>query len=163
MVRIGCWFLLVFFVVSAHADAVSKDCKVHEMLSLMQMAETTNRLEQAQEQHMRTLTEQQLSGATLDADQKKNLEEFQGKVVELLRASNTWKALEPEVVKVYSDTYSESEIDGILAFYHSPVGQKMLSKTDELTNKAIAISQQHMTAVQPQIQKLLDDFMRNTL
>jgi hypothetical protein len=83
--------------------------------------------------------------------------------VHLLRGSATWNALEPDFVKLYSDAYSEEEIDGILAFYHSPAGKAMLAKTADLTERSIAISKLRMDAVAPKIQELIDQFIRETL
>ena len=34
----------------------------------------------------------------------------------------------PDLVKLYSDAYSENELDGILAFYRTPAGRAMLAK-----------------------------------
>lgn len=160
---VGAFVLLLLFTPSVHADAASKDRKVREMLALMRMEETTNRMEQAQEVRMRSMSQQQLAGATLDADQKKAYEAFQQKILQLLRATATWKALEPDFVKLYSDAYSEEEIDGILAFYHSPAGRAMLAKTPDLTERSIAISKRRMDAVAPKIQELIDQFIRDAL
>jgi hypothetical protein len=65
--------LTLLLVPSSYADPSSKDRKVHEMLALMRMEETTNRLEQEQEAHLRATAEQELAGAKLDPDQKKEL------------------------------------------------------------------------------------------
>ena len=34
----------------------------------------------------------------------------------------------PALAKVYTDTYTEEEIDGILAFYKSPAGKVLASE-----------------------------------
>lgn len=66
-------------------------------------------------------------------------------------------------MNLYSNAYSEEEIDGILAFYHSPAGRAMLAKTTDLTERSIAISQRRMDAIAPKIQELIDQFIRDTL
>jgi hypothetical protein len=148
---------------SAYADATSKARKVREMLVAMHLEETTNRLERAQEERVEAISQQQLAGVPLDADQKKAFDDYRAKVVELLRSSASWKALEPDFVKLYSDAYTEEELDGILAFYRSPVGRAMLAKAPELTEQSIAISQRRMTALAPKVQELMDQFLRDTL
>ena len=111
---------------------------------------------------MEAMSRQQLAGVTLEPDQKKSYDAFRQKVVTLLRSSATWKALEPDFVKLYSDAYSEEELDGILAFYHSPVGRTMLARAPQLTDQSIAISQQRMAALTPKIQELVAQFERET-
>ena len=145
---------------AAHADAASKARKVSELLLAMHLDETTNRLEQAEEARMDAMSRQQLAGVTLDPDQQKSYNEFRQKIVSLLRSSATWKALEPDFVKLYSDAYTEDEIDGILAFYRTPVGRKMLAKTPALTEQSIAVSQRRMAELTPKIQALVDQFQR---
>lgn len=136
---------------------------MHEMLAAMRLEETTNHLERAQEDRIEAMGQQQLAGVTLDGDQKKAYDEFRAKVVDLLRSSASWKALEPDFVKLYSDAYTEEELDGILAFYRSPAGRVMLAKTPELMEESLAISQRRMTELAPKVQSLVDQFLRDTL
>ncbi len=109
------------------------------------------------------MSEQQLAVVTLDDDQQKAFDEFRKKLVDLIRASASWKALEPDFLKLYSDAYSEKEIDDILAFYRTPAGRAMLARTPEPTERSIAISQQRMADLSPKIQTLVDKFMRDNL
>ncbi len=153
-------FCLGLCVRSAHADAASKERKVREMLVALRLEETTNRLEQAQEERIRATSEQQLATASPDPDQKKHYEEFRSRVIDLLRRSASWKALEPDFVRLYSDAYSEEELNGILVFYRSPTGRTMLARNLELTDKCIAISQRRMAELAPKIQELVDQFER---
>jgi hypothetical protein len=68
--------LFQFLTPSAHADAASKDRKVREMLALMRMEETTNRMEQAQEARMRSMSQQQLAGERLIRIKRKATRNF---------------------------------------------------------------------------------------
>ena len=153
----------LLFTPSAHADSISKERKVREMLSAMHIPEATDRLERAQEERLDALAKQQLAGATLDADQKKAYDTYREKAVTLLRESASWKALEPDFIKLYSNAYSEEEIDGILAFYRTPVGRTMLAKMPELTEQTIALSQSRMAELAPKIQVLVEELQRNTM
>jgi hypothetical protein len=58
------------------------------------------------------------------------------------------------LVQVYADTYTEEEVDGILAFYKSPAGQAMLQKMPQLMQRSMAVSQQLMSDLMPEIQKM---------
>jgi hypothetical protein len=143
----------------AHGDAASKERKIQELLTIMHFEDTNRRMVQAEEVRIENESREQLTGVTLEPDQKESYDKFQRQVVNLLRESASWKVLEPDFIKLYADTYSEEEIDGILAFYHSPVGQAMLAKTPELTEKSIEISRHRMAALEPKIQRLVDQFM----
>jgi hypothetical protein len=50
------------------------------------------------------------------------------KLYALVATKYDWNKLEPAYEQIYVDLYTEQELDGILAFYKSPIGQALLSK-----------------------------------
>lgn len=58
-----------------------------------------------------------------------------------------------QLVVVYMDSYTEEEIDAILAFYNTPVGKKMVATTPEITQKSMQIGQQWGMQLQPLMMK----------
>lgn len=54
---------------------------------------------------------------------------------------------------IYMESYTEEDIDGILAFYNSPVGKKMIAETPAITQKSMQIGQQWGMQLQPLIAK----------
>ncbi|MCP9199848.1 DUF2059 domain-containing protein [Gramella sp. GC03-9] len=58
-----------------------------------------------------------------------------------------------KLATVYTDNFSEEELDQILAFYDTPVGEKMVETTPELTKKAMEIGQAWGQELQPLIMK----------
>ncbi len=66
-----------------------------------------------------------------------------------------WDAVKAEVTQVYADDFTEAELKEINAFYHTPVGLKLVDKQPELTEKLNASIQQKSKALGPQIQQKL--------
>lgn len=58
---------------------------------------------------------------------------------------------------VYMENFSEAEIDQILAFYHTPIGEKMVAITPELTRKGMEIGQQWGQELQPIMMKYMQE------
>ncbi|MDT0677412.1 DUF2059 domain-containing protein [Autumnicola musiva] len=58
-----------------------------------------------------------------------------------------------QIAEVYIENFTEEEIDKILAFYNTPVGEKMVGITPELTKKGMEIGQQWGMKLQPMIAK----------
>lgn len=58
-----------------------------------------------------------------------------------------------QLAEVYMESYTEAEIDAILAFYASPIGKKMLSETPKITEKSMKIGQEWGMQLQPLIAK----------
>ncbi len=64
--------------------------------------------------------------------------------------------MEKEMVKIYADSYTEGELDQMLQFYRSPVGQKSLKLMPELTQKGMAIGQRVAAKYQFDLQKKME-------
>jgi hypothetical protein len=71
--------------------------------------------------------------------------ELRAKTVELIRTELSWDKLEPIYIKLYRDTYTQAELDGITDFYRSDAGKAMIAKMPQLTQ---ALMQTLMTTMQ---------------
>ena len=54
-------------------------------------------------------------------------------------------------MKLYAETFTQEEVDGLLAFYRSPAGVALLEKMPQVTQKSAAITQQRIA---PLVEKL---------
>jgi uncharacterized protein len=60
-----------------------------------------------------------------------------------------------QLAQVYIEEFTEAEIDEILKFYNTPVGEKMREVTPELTRKGMDIGQQWGQELQPIMMKYM--------
>jgi hypothetical protein len=132
--------LFLFAPIAAHADAPSsKQAKAEELLQLTHMDRLmTQMLDQMSMRMKATADEQKLN--------------------QLLASNLTWDKMKPIMVQVYSDTYTDQELDGILAFYRSPAGQAMVAKSPELMTKTRNTMIERMSSLQSQVQQLSKEF-----
>jgi hypothetical protein len=145
----------------AHADEASKRVKIQELFTTLHLDKTMKQVMDAVLKQVKDASQKQLVGVTLTDAQQKKFDDFQQSVFDLVNAQMSWAKLEPDYIKLYSDAYTEEEIDGILTFYKSPVGQAMIAKTPELTTKSLQLSQGRMQAIQPQLRQLMQDFTKD--
>jgi hypothetical protein len=127
----------------------TKDAKVEELLTLM-------KVEQMQKQamdNMRQMVSNQLKSQP-GADTP-NAEEKQKKMFDLIGQKTSWQNMKSDYIKLYSDTYTEPEIDGILLFYRSPAGKAMVDKQPAMMTKMTSIMQSKMAELAPEIQKIM--------
>lgn len=54
--------------------------------------------------------------------------------------------------EVYASVFTAEEIDGLIKFYQSPVGQKLLAKEPELTTATMKKMQVEMAKIMPKLQ-----------
>ena len=68
-----------------------------------------------------------------------------------------WEQLKGDLIAVYTDTFSEEELRQLLAFYQSPVGQKVLQNMPQLTAESARLTQQRLEAAVPKVNQLLSE------
>jgi hypothetical protein len=68
----------------------------------------------------------------------------------------------PAIAKIYSDIYTEEEIDAILGFYKSPAGKAFLEKMPEVMQRSTPLLMVLMSNLQPEIMKIVQEMKQNS-
>jgi len=139
---------LLWCAPTPRADEASKAAKAEELLQLTQGDQMVKMMEPM----MKGMVAQM--NKDMSAEQRAKVGEMQGRMMELVAAKLS-KA-KPALVKVYTDTYTEDEIDGILAFYKSPVGKAFLQKMPEVMQRSMPVMMQMMGDLQPEIKTIME-------
>jgi hypothetical protein len=129
----------------------TKDAKVEELLTLMKVEE----MQKQAMDNMRQMVSNQLKFQP-GADTP-NAQEKQKKMFDLIGQKTSWQNMKSDYIKLYSDTYTEPEIDGILLFYRSPAGKAMVDKQPAMMTKMTSIMQSKMAELAPEIQKIMTE------
>jgi hypothetical protein len=129
------------------ADEASKSAKAEELLQLTQGDQMVRMMEM-----MKGMMAQ--ADKDMPSEQRAKVGEMQGKMMELVAVSLS-KA-KPALAKVYADTYTEEEIDGILAFYKSPAGKALLQKMPEVMQRLTPVMMRMMGDLQPQMKTMME-------
>ena len=144
----------------ARADEASKRAKAEQLFMLLHMDTMMDQLMGGVRKQVQQITESMPGADTATPEQKKQITDFQQRVMDTVDQKIGWKALKPDFINLYASTYTEEELDGIVGFYKSPIGQKMIEKTPELTTKSTQITQQKMNELQPVLSQMVQDFMK---
>lgn len=150
--------LLCAFSLQARADDASKRAKIEQLFTVMKINQMSDQILGTVRRQMAGMSRSLPDGKEMTPEQKRLLADFQNKVLNLVDQQVNWKALEPQMLTVYANAYSEPEIDGMINFYRSPVGQAMLAKTPQVAEQSLQISQGKLATLQPQIQQLSQQF-----
>ncbi|MDI6523941.1 DUF2059 domain-containing protein [Pseudomonas otitidis] len=100
---------------------------------------------------------QNFQKANAPVDKKATLERYQAKANAALDKAVGWDKLKPELVKIYTTNFSESELKDLIAFYESPLGKKVLEKMPSLTAQSAELTQSRLESAVPEVNKLLSD------
>ncbi len=74
---------------------------------------------------MQAMQTAQLAKMDLPPGAKPKAAEIQNRMMQLIQDRLSWEKFKPAFVQLYADTYTDEELDGIIAFYKSPAGKAM--------------------------------------
>ncbi len=93
--------------------------------------------------------------ASATAEQIKQAEELQGKILDL--SMSEAKAMIGKMDAIYASVYSEAELKAMVAFFKSPEGQSMMSKQPQVMAQMMPLVQGMQQNLMPKIQKLVEE------
>jgi len=103
---------------------------------------------------------QALHGKVMNPEQEKLSAEMRASVIALMQEQMSWEKLEPVYIKMYADTFTQSDVEGILKFYQTPSGQAMLKKMPLLMQNVMQSMMELTQGLMPRLQPLLEDYTR---
>jgi len=92
-----------------------------------------------------------LRGREPTAEQRAEVDKFQKKLMGIMRDELTFDKVKDIYVKVYRETFTQEEVNGLIAFYKSPAGKTYLEKVPSVMQRAGAEMQ---SRIGPMVQKL---------
>lgn len=144
----------------AHGDDTSKRAKVEELIQVTKLSQIMDQVTNQMTTRMKTVAAQQSANRSFTPAQQKLITDYINQIQSITQGAVSWDKIKPTVVQVYTETYTDQELDGILAFYHSPAGQALITKSPQLMNRTMQLVQTQMSEVQPQMRQANEDFTR---
>lgn len=137
----------------AHADDATKRAKVEQMMVLTKTDTISQNMLASVPVRVKALAARQpaVAGATTP-EQKKLADDYLNQMGTIAQSGATWASLKPKVVEIYMTTFTEADLDGILAFFKTPAGQDYVSKSPELSGKTVDVLQTAISTLQPQFE-----------
>ena len=142
---------------SARADEASKHAKLEQLFDAMHMDRTLKQTMDAIEKSVAPMTEK-MFGQDVPESMKKEVADLQKQMFDLIEEQMSWKAMEPVYIDIYARNFTEEQIDDLVAFYKTPTGQALIDKLPTITAEAVPATQDKIVSLQPQIQRLIQDF-----
>lgn len=146
----ACW--------SANAMAAAPtDESILELLRLTRAESMMDSVNASMEQMMRSAMGNAVKGEKLSPSQQKVLDQLPARFAALLREESNWATMQPDMVAIYRDSFSQDEIDAQVAFYRSPGGQAVIAKMPVVMQKSMEMSERQMQRLMPKMQTLIKE------
>ena len=101
--------------------------------------------------------QQATQGQEIPPKMQKEIDKRQAEVVGLMKELLDWKKLEPMYVRIYQKSFSQQEVDGMIAFYKTPAGQAVIGKMPAVMQNTMDEMQQMMGPVMQKMQRMQQD------
>ena len=133
------------------ADAPPSEASVKQLLEVSQVHKILDTTMAQMDGFMKQAMAQATQGQSLTPQVRKDVDKRQTELMSIMKETLDWQKLEPMYVRVYQKSFTQPEIDSLIAMYKTPGGQALLAKMPVVMQNTMTEMQQVM---QPMIQKI---------
>jgi hypothetical protein len=137
--------------------APSSDESINQFLELSKAGKLLDSVWAQMDGLMKSSMQQVTKGKPLSADEQAIMDRQQTKMMTIMKEELSWDKLKDGFIQVYRDTFTQEEMDGIIAFYKSPAGQAFVDKQPALMKNTMALMQQRMGPMMQKIQQMTEE------
>ncbi len=135
----------------------ASDESIRQLLEVAQARKLVDSVMKQMDTLMLQTIQEATRGQPIPPKVQKQVDKNQAEVVALLKDVLDWKKLEPMYVRVYQKTFSQQEVDGMIAFYKTPSGQAVIGKMPTVMQNTMEEMQSMMGPVMQKMQKMQQD------
>lgn len=106
---------------------------------------------------MKASIQQAMKGKTVSDEEQAIMDKQMKKMVAVMKEELSWEKLKPSFVKIYRETFTQEEVDGLIAFYQSPAGKALIDKQPAVMKKTMGVMQERMGPLMQKIQQLTEE------
>jgi hypothetical protein len=96
-------------------------------------------------------------GQPLSAEAQARMRAAAEKAREAIAEEMGWEKLRPLIVQVYSESFSEEEIQGLIAFYESPTGRMFVQRMPQVTERTMRLIGERMGPMTQRMQRSITE------
>lgn len=151
--------LVLLFSSTTAIAAPASESSIKQLLAVTQTRKLLDGMRSQFDLLMTNAAQQALNGRTPTPRQQQAMTNMKNRMVALMQGELAWEKLEPMYLRLYSESFTEEEVAGMLSFYQTPAGQAIIYKMPMLTQKTMLEIQKMSSGLAPQMQKIQQDFV----
>jgi hypothetical protein len=143
---------------SATATANSpSEASIKQLLEVTQARKLVDSIMSQMDNLMQQAVVQAAAGRDIPDSVQKEVDRQRTEIIAMMKQVLDWQKLEPMYVRIYQKTFTQSELDGMLAFYKTPAGAAVITKMPSIMQNTMDEMQGMMGPVMEKIQRLQQD------
>src|SRR5687767_2063776 len=139
------------------AGSPPSEASVKQLLEVAQARKLIDSIMGQMDTLMLQTIQQAIQGKEVPPKVQREIDKQQAETTRLMKELLDWSKLEPMYVRIYQKTFSQEEVDGMLAFYKTPAGQAVIAKMPTAMQNTMDEMQQMMLPVMQKIQRMQQD------
>lgn len=139
---------------TTQAESKPSEASVRHLLDVMQVRQIVQTMSAQVDSMFDNMVNKELEGQNITPEQQKQIDARRDAARDMVKNLLSWDSMESLYLKVYGETFSQQEIDGMTAFYTSPTGQAVIAKMPLATRNSMSEMQQRVRDMIPKIQQM---------
>jgi len=155
---------IIVFVMAgmcAIAQDQSERALAEEMLNLLNVKDTQQKALAMYKQIIEAQI-QKLDPKSNDPAVQAKVTSLLGKIMDMVKDETSWDKMKEEYIALYSQTYTQTELKDLIAFYKTPSGQAYIKKQPEVLKRTFQLSGKMIGGLMPKIQAMVNEFKEST-
>jgi len=142
---------------SSGTSSAPSEASIKQLLEVAQAHKLIDSVMAQMDNLMQQTIAQATQGQKIPPKVQKDIDQRRGEIIAMMKELLDWTKLEPLYVRVYQKTFSQQEVDGMIAFYKTPAGQAVIAKMPTVMQNTIEEMQQMMGPVMQKMQRMQQD------
>ncbi|HEX8897483.1 MAG TPA: DUF2059 domain-containing protein [Chthoniobacterales bacterium] len=135
-------------------SAPPTEASIKQLLEVAQAHKLVDSVRTQMDNLIQQTIAQATKGQQISPKVQNDIDRRQAELGAMMKELLDWKKLEPMYVRIYQKTFTQSEVDGMIAFYKTPAGQAVMSKMPAAMQNTIDEMQASMAPVMQKMQQM---------
>jgi len=160
MIRTPGLFLTLSLIANAAWAAPTdpaSDASIEEYLKVSNAQQLLYSTKQQVEGLIKISMQQAIRGKPVTPQRQAILDHMAQQMSDLIAETLNWNSLKPMYMRIYHDSFTQSEIDGIIEFYNSPAGKALINKLPVVIQNVMTEMQGLVKPMQQKIAQIQRD------
>jgi len=141
------------------ADTTPSEASIKQLLSVTEEQKMQDQMLTQMDAVMKSAMQQVTRDQKVTPEMQKDIDKRGAEMMKFFREELAWNNLEPMYVRVYQKSYTQKEVDDLLAFYQTPTGQSFVKKQPVVSQNMMADMQQRMGPMMQRIERMQQEVL----
>jgi uncharacterized protein len=135
------------------ADTTPSEASIKQLLEVTQAKKMVDTMNGQMETMMKNAMQAATQGQTVTPKIQKEIDDLEQQMTSEVKGVLNWNKLEAMYIRVYQKSFTAEEVDGLVAFYKTQVGQALLNKMPVVIQNTTAEVQQMVIPLMQRMQQ----------